>query len=70
MKFTTLIPVHYNDGKKVPTRELRRLIDELASSLFPTSGLAALLHVRSKHIADLRRDLNDVVARRHGTNET
>lgn len=30
MKFTTLIPVRFNDGRKVPLRQLRRFLDELA----------------------------------------
>jgi hypothetical protein len=30
MKFTTLIPIRFNDGKKVPARQLARLVDELA----------------------------------------
>ena len=30
MKFTTLIPTRYNDGKPAPYRTLRRFMDELA----------------------------------------
>jgi len=30
MKFTTLIPLRLNDGRKVPLRQLRQLMDELA----------------------------------------
>lgn len=31
MKFTTLIPVRLNDGKKVPGRQMRRFLHELAT---------------------------------------
>jgi len=31
MKFTTLIPTRYNDGKLVPYRILRRFMDELTA---------------------------------------
>jgi hypothetical protein len=31
MKFTTLIPVRFNDGKKVPVRQLTQFIRDLAS---------------------------------------
>ncbi len=30
MKFTTLMPVRFNDGRKVPLHQLRRFLDELA----------------------------------------
>jgi hypothetical protein len=30
MKFTTLIPTRFNDGKKVPARQLRTFLKELA----------------------------------------
>ncbi|HEY2413377.1 MAG TPA: hypothetical protein VGI40_14090 [Pirellulaceae bacterium] len=30
MKFTTLIPVRFNDGKPVPNRQLRRFVHDLA----------------------------------------
>lgn len=31
MKFTTLIPTRYNDGRPVPPTQLERLLDQLAS---------------------------------------
>ena len=31
MKFTTLIPIRFNDGSRVPTRTLRRIINNLAT---------------------------------------
>lgn len=31
MKFTTLIPTHYNDGRPVPDRVLRRFMDYLST---------------------------------------
>ena len=31
MKFTTLIPLRLNDGRKVPARQLRQFMDELAT---------------------------------------
>ena len=31
MKFTTLIPLRFNDGKKVPPEKISRIIDELAA---------------------------------------
>jgi hypothetical protein len=30
MKFTTLIPVRFNDGRKVPLRRMKQLLDQLA----------------------------------------
>jgi hypothetical protein len=30
MKFTTLIPLRFNDGKEVPPEQMARIIDELA----------------------------------------
>jgi hypothetical protein len=29
MKFTTLIPTHFNNGKKIPARQLRMILDDL-----------------------------------------
>jgi len=31
MKFTTLIPMRFNDGRKVPLEQIDRIIDELAA---------------------------------------
>lgn len=31
MKFTTLIPMRFNDGREVPQEQLSRIIDELAA---------------------------------------
>jgi hypothetical protein len=31
MKFTTLIPMRFNDGREVPGEELNRIIDQLAA---------------------------------------
>lgn len=31
MKFTTLIPMRFNDGREVPAEHLSRIIDELAA---------------------------------------
>lgn len=31
MKFTTLIPLRFNDGREVPTEDVNRLIDALAA---------------------------------------
>jgi hypothetical protein len=30
MKFTTLIPLRFNDGQEVPQEQLDRIIDDLA----------------------------------------
>ena len=30
MKFTTLIPLRFNDGRDVPQEQMNRIIDELA----------------------------------------
>jgi hypothetical protein len=30
MKFTTLIPVRFNNGRRVPLRKMKRFLDELA----------------------------------------
>jgi hypothetical protein len=32
MKFTTLLPTRFNDGRPVPARQLRRFMDELADT--------------------------------------
>jgi hypothetical protein len=31
MKFTTLIPMRFNDGREVPLEQINRIIDELAA---------------------------------------